>query len=165
MKTSELKDIFKVAFGKWNIYEVIWPSWCDLVINVRKASGSKTKTNQGSFQLQLELSTHLFPCWYFETLAFSFPPPSTLLLFKPQLFVPAAVGLLIISESYYSCKTWLKCLHDCKPYLPYNRFHVISCGGQADTQHNGVRGRGENTGDDGIPHGEWQHRVNHKNNK
>lgn len=51
------------------------------------------------------------------------------------------------------------------PYLPHYWFHVISCGGQADTQHNGVRGGGQDTGDDGVPHRERQHGVNHKHNE
>lgn len=50
-------------------------------------------------------------------------------------------------------------------YLPHYWFHAICRRRQADTQHQGVRGRGQDTGDDGIPHGEWQHGVNHKHNE
>lgn len=51
------------------------------------------------------------------------------------------------------------------PYLPDYWFHVISCGGQADAQHDCVRGGGQDTGDDGVPHGERQHGINHKDNE
>lgn len=51
------------------------------------------------------------------------------------------------------------------PYLPHDCLQVISCCGQADTQHNGVRRRGQNAGDDGFTHGEWQHGVNNEHNK
>lgn len=50
-------------------------------------------------------------------------------------------------------------------HLPNYCLHVISCCGQADAQHNGVRGGGQDAGDDGFPHGERQHGVNHKHNE
>lgn len=42
---------------------------------------------------------------------------------------------------------------------------MIDCQGEPDAQHKGVRGRGQDTGDDGVPHGERQHGVNHKHNE
>lgn len=42
---------------------------------------------------------------------------------------------------------------------------MIRCCRQADAQHEGVRGGGQDTGDDGVPHGERQHGVNHEHNE
>lgn len=42
---------------------------------------------------------------------------------------------------------------------------MIDCEGEPDAQHEGVRGRGQDAGDDGVPHGERQHGVNHKHNE
>lgn len=36
---------------------------------------------------------------------------------------------------------------------------------QADAQHNGVGGGGEDAGDDGIPHVEGQHGVHHEDDE
>lgn len=75
-------------------------------------------------------------------------------IFLSMLFILCFVPLLPWTHTY----VWLL-------YLPHYWFHVICRCRQADTQHKGVRGGGQDTGDDGIPHGERQHGVNHKHNK
>lgn len=42
---------------------------------------------------------------------------------------------------------------------------MVDCRGEADTENDSVRGRGEHTGYDGISHGEGEHGVYHKDDE
>lgn len=48
------------------------------------------------------------------------------------------------------------------PHLPH---HLVNCSGQAHTQHNSVWGGGQHTGDNGVPHREGQHGVDHEHDE